>query len=231
MTVGEILGRAAVSVIDRIREKIQFPGGYMPAAYLNDDKLLGAFVAEVGELEGVEETADSTRELGGEGGLFALKATGKAASASGTTLQVTLKNPETQALILWAIARKEGRVVDPCEDKVPPKSYVELEGTLLWTDAEGSFPPFIDVDPQLLAVAQSVEEVRAYEADATMAATHTVAVEAACATACVVSHRWVRTDTVSSYNGCRGIVFGQMQRRMPNVILVAPLAIWIIPPG
>lgn len=221
-------------------EAVQFPGGYLPVAYLNEEKLRHAFVAEVGEVKKLVAEVTSGHDIGGEAGAWFAKVGGKVTRARGGQVELTLEEAATVALVCRAVATRQDRIADPSQP-VQSGKYVEVTGRSLFFHPAYVLPGFITREvPRLREIVSDldIEELRAYHEDentrrGTPSRSFAVGIEANCAVACVLNERWIRADVVQSYNGQIALAFGQVERRFERsegIVVVAPLAIWMHPP-
>jgi hypothetical protein len=229
-------------LVQRVSEAVQFPGGYLPAAYLNDENLQKAFVAEVGEVKKLIAEVTRGHDIGGEGGPWFAKLTGKVTRAGGGQVELTLEEAATLALVCRAVATRQGRVADPCQP-VQSGHYVEVSGRALFVHPDVVLPGSITEGVRHLLDITSdrdVEELRTHQETQEYATQvppgrgYAVGIEANCAVASVLNERWIRKGIMLRFNGQQARIFGQIQRRFERprpIVVVAPLAIWMYPPS
>jgi hypothetical protein len=88
----------------------------------------------------------------------------RAAKEVGTTVEITVAQPETKALILRADAERDGRLEDVCAKEIASDHYVEAAGVTLFTGPGEEYPPYLRLETMedFLEAARALERHRAY---------------------------------------------------------------------
>jgi hypothetical protein len=224
-----------------VLKRLRFQGGFRPVVYMNDERLKQAFISELGAIESFVATA--AKEGGASIPLPFLSLAGKGSRSDAVTY--SLDEPLTKSLILREVLFQERRIHEPSE--AMPGDYTLAEGlsslyrgeggsiagmpeTLESLDGfssllqerqrqEGICQLFVPEGRMLLLTLWSREKPSSQEK-----------IREKIVAAGVLSQDKFQLGGPESYIGGVWDVFGQVERRIDEIPVVAPFAVtWIGP--
>jgi hypothetical protein len=224
-------------IVSRTFERLEFPTHPSTLlGYTNPETLRTAFLGSAGEVHQLSADLESTGEGGASVGVWFASLSGKVSNSAKASVSFTTDEYLTMALVVWAIAHRNGLVQTDVWDEVPQGGYVEVDGHGLYSHPDYHISPFATSSHRLDSIVERAEAQRQFEErewrqEDDRARAVTLAIASQVDVACVLREEYVDLNARTSWNPARAIAFGHVQMRVQerDLVLVAPVCVWCVP--